>query len=132
MDIRKIKLMARITIDEKVNMTNNRKVVGVGLLDFLFINSFYSFLSYTVSFVILAAGYTFVRFNDIMSILVGNRSLKDVAWVVFSIYAIGLVVYLLISLVIFYKKYNKLRSVIKLNNNRIKFLSRKYLSGRQD
>lgn len=131
MNIKKIKLMASIAIDDKKHMVNNRKVVGVGVLDFLFIHSFYSFISYTISFGILALGYVFARFNSLMVTLM-EISLKDLAWIVASIYFIGLIIYLLISLIIFYRRYNKLREVILLNNNRIKFLSRKYFNGRQE
>lgn len=125
MNHQKVKLMVKIAMEDKKFIRHGRGVIGIGLLDYLFINCFYSFLAYTASFFLILLAYVFAGFNQIMDIFM-KTELKTVFSVVVALYLLGLTVYLLIAVVYYRHKYAKNRKFLTINNRRITMLKRNY------
>ncbi|MDO5695134.1 MAG: hypothetical protein Q4P30_00035 [Eubacteriales bacterium] len=125
MNYGKVILMAKIAVEDKRNLSRSRKVIGIGLLEYLFINCFFSFLAFTLAFFIGGAAYVVARFDFIMESFM-KISLKNIGWTVFGTYLMTLFIYMLIVIIYYYRKYYRHRRFIYMNNRRIRALKRKY------
>lgn len=118
-------LMAKIAVEDKKNIQRGRKAIGISWFEFIVLNSLFSFLAYSIAFILGVGGYLVARFDYVMDTFV-SWSIKEIGWSVLIIYAVGLIVYMVISVVYYTKQYQKYRLFMRRNNRRIQVLKHKF------
>lgn len=126
---KKVKMMTKIAVeDKKYNMSNN-KVSGISVGDYISLNCFSAFISYSLCFIIVSGMISLIFFEKIVSIIL-NFNIMDAFYLGIFAYLIGLIAYLLIIVVISYRRYSHERKYIIRNNRRINILKQNFYNER--